>query len=963
MKSKILQSVIPFLLLGFFGYSQEVDTRLTRTIDGSFNNLTNTDWGAAGTNLLRFTDNGYSDEISTLAGDGKRPNPREISNIVFAQEGNIPDPNNLSDFCWVFGQFIDHDFGLTPDGSEPTFVEVPGGDAWFDPFRQGSAVIPMMRNQFDPSTGTNASNPRQHPNLITSFIDGSGVYGSDEERATWLRTFEGGKLKTSAGNQLPYNTDTGELDGEVDEHAPEMDDAVGLTDKLFVAGDVRANENPLLLSFHLLFVREHNRLCDELALANPDWNDEQLYQHARRMVGGFIQSITYNEWLPAMGVDLGSYEGYKEDVNPSLLNVFTAAAFRLGHTLLNGNLLLLGEGNDIEDGGFIPLRDVFFNSQSLPDIGIENFLRGMAAQTQQSFDAKLVDDVRNFLFGPPGAGGLDLASININRGRERGLPDYNTVRENFGLKKYRVFPQINPDVTVSTRLMIKYLSVNWVDPWVGMLAEQPMPGKLFGETVNAIMEYQFRNLRDGDRFYYLNDPVLSEDEKNTITQTRFRDIIIRNTDIELLQVNVFKATNPGEVCPVMEEMAVEVTTEEGLPIPGVETTIQMTNDAKVSVSDESGVSTLGEIPSCEVATLQLNRNGDAGNGLSTLDVIIAQKHILGVQLLDSPYKLLAADVNQSESISTIDLINMRKVILGIEPTFSSNQVWKFVPAAYQFPDPNEPFEEIISNNQMTFSDNPNTYYKFIGVKLGDLNGSAEMAIDNEALVTRNDEQPIVMTVADNWLETGEVYDITFTIENFASITGYQFGLEYDEEAIKVLGLSSATIPGFGEDNYGLFSDRGYLTSSWNTTLPTAVKEGVFTLSVEVLNSTQLKNSLALQSQKINNEAYDENLVAKPLQLDFEQKQSPLNGFQVYQNHPNPFVDRTQIAFQAVEAGQVTLKVYNQVGQMLYQTVKEVIPGIQVFNLRKEDIKENGLLIYKVETATEGKSLKMLAVDQ
>ena len=774
MRSKILQSVIPFFLLGYLGFSQEVDTRLTRTIDGSFNNLTNTDWGAAGTNLLRFTDNGYSDGVSTLAGDGKRPNPREISNILFAQESSIPDPNNLSDFCWVFGQFIDHDIGLTPDGSEPAFVEVPGGDPWFDPFRQGSAVIPMMRNAFDPSTGTSATNPRQHPNLITTFIDGSAVYGSDEERATWLRSFEGGKLKTSAGDMLPYNTNTGELDGEVDEHAPEMDDAVGLAEKLFVAGDVRANENPLLLSFHLLFVREHNRLCDELALANPDWNDEQLYQHARRIVSGLIQSITYNEWLPAMGVELGSYEGYKEDVNPSLLNVFTSAAFRLGHTLLNGNLLILDEGGNEQEGGSVPLRAVFFNPESLPEIGIESFLRGMAAQTQQAFDAKIVDDVRNFLFGPPGAGGLDLASININRGRERGLPDYNTIRENFGLKRYRVFPQINSDVTVSTRLMIKYLSVNWVDPWVGMLAEQPLPGKLFGETVNAIMEYQYRNLRDGDRFYYLNDPVLSEEEKNTIAQTRFRDVILRNTDIELLQVNVFKATDQNEVCPLMEEMAIEITTEEGTPIPGVETTIQMTSDTKESVSDDLGVSTMGEIPSCEVATLQLNRNGDAGNGLSTLDVIIAQKHILGVQRLDSPYKLLAADVNQSESISTIDLINMRKVILGIESTFSSNLVWKFVPATYQFPDPSEPFEEVIANNQMTFSDNPSTYYKFIGVKLGDLNGSAEMAIDHNEIVTRNGQQPVVMTVADNWLEAGQVYEVTFTIKDFASITGYQF---------------------------------------------------------------------------------------------------------------------------------------------------------------------------------------------
>ena len=282
---RILLQVAVVLLLSSAVHAQETSILTVRTIDGTENNLTNPDWGSAGDNLLRITDVGYSDGVS-VPGGLDRPNPRNVSNVLFAQEGLKNDVRGLSDYTWVFGQFIDHDIGLTPDGNEPAFIEVPRGDEWFDPGRSGNAIIPMMRNLFDPSTGTGPDNPRQHPNLITAFIDGSGVYGSDEERANWLRTFEDGKLKTSSGDLMPYNTVTGEIDSEVDHDAPEMDNPVGLTEKLFVAGDVRANENPLLAAFHILFVREHNRLCDELIIEHPDWTDEELYQHARRMVGG-----------------------------------------------------------------------------------------------------------------------------------------------------------------------------------------------------------------------------------------------------------------------------------------------------------------------------------------------------------------------------------------------------------------------------------------------------------------------------------------------------------------------------------------------------------------------------------------------------------------------------------------------------------------------------------------------------
>ncbi len=448
---------------------------------------------------------------------------------------------------------------MVDGGTEPLNIPVPSGDVYFDPNGTGTVVIEMSRSAYDPATGTDPSNPRAFPNGISSFVDASGVYGSDEEKANWLRTFEGGKLKTSAGDLLPYNTTTGEYDAVVDPNAPEMAMPNPSLTKWFVAGDVRANENICLTSCHTLFVREHNRLCDELAGANPTWTDEQLYQHARKIVGGLVQAIVYEEWLPTLGVHMEEYTGHDPTLETGIYNVFSASAYRYGHSVINSNIVRLNNDGGVISQGNILLRDAFFNPPVLVDGGgIDPLLKGMATQVEQDFDAKMIHDLRNFLFGPPGSGGLDLASLNINRGRERGLPDYNTARVDFGLPHVDSFDDMTSNSELNNLLEIVYGDVDNIDSWVGFLAEDHMSTTLFGMTVMTIMDRQFTLLRDGDRFYYENDPWLSLEEKEEIKNTRMVDIILRNSGALHLQDNVFLArihTATNEV----ETQAVEMT--------------------------------------------------------------------------------------------------------------------------------------------------------------------------------------------------------------------------------------------------------------------------------------------------------------------------------------------------------------------------------------------------------------------
>ncbi len=549
-------TLLAFVSVSFL-YGQEY-----RTIDGTGNNLANPTWGAVEEDQLRMMPSEFADGIGEPAGDD-RPNPRTISNVIFSQPDALPDPMGLSDYAWVFGQLIDHDITLVPNNADERMdISVPLGDPVFDPLGTGFLSLKMSRSKYNPNTGHLLNHPREYPNEITAFIDGSMVYGSDEYRASWLRSFRDGKLRTSTGDLLPYNTVSGELGSIQDLLAPPMDNENPYNSKLFVAGDVRANENPLLTTLHTLFVREHNRLCDELKADNPDWDDEMLYQRARKILGGIIQAITYEEWLPTMGLRIPPYTGYDSSVNPGIMNVFSVAAFRFGHTLLNGTILRMDNDGSTMPVGNLSLRNAFFNPAAIQEMGdIYSYLVGMGVQVQQSFDAKVIDDIRNFLFGPPGQGGLDLAAININRGRDRGLPDYNSIRKAIGKAPISDFSELCRDEDLNERLRDLYENnVDNIDAWVGLLAEDRIrDDALFGESVMAILEDQFRKLRDGDRFYYENDPDLTIEEKEEIKNTTLADVIMRNSSVDYMQGNVF----------VAEERVVTSYAANDLPVLGM----------------------------------------------------------------------------------------------------------------------------------------------------------------------------------------------------------------------------------------------------------------------------------------------------------------------------------------------------------------------------------------------------------
>lgn len=508
-----------------------------RRIDGYGNHLDVPDAGTPGHPMRRLLPNDYADGLGEPSG-GDRPSARAISNAVASQQVTVENARGATDFLWQWGQFVDHDLDETPvaDPAEPLDIGVPAGDSWFDPDGSGRIVIAMNRSHGEPVDGV-----RQQINEITAFIDASNVYGSDEERAYALRRLDGsGGLKTTDsvhGPLLPYN------DGG-------FANAPGSSADWFLAGDVRANEQAGLTAMHTLFVREHNHWVREMGRANPELSEDDLYQFARMIVGAEMQHITYTEFLPLLlGPEaIRPYRGFRDEVDPTIANEFATGAYRLGHSLLPAIVRRVGPDGATIDAGDLPLAEAFFDPSLIEDHGIDSILRGLASQRCSELDGMLVDGVRNFLFGPPGAGGFDLAALNIQRGRDHGLPSYNATRRGLGLPPARGWRDVNPDPEVRARLASVYRSVEEIDLWVGGLCEPHVPGAMVGPVFHRILVDQFTRLRDGDRFWY--EQALPPEVLEMVRRQRLSDVIRRNTRIgDELQDDVFLIDMPGADAP------------------------------------------------------------------------------------------------------------------------------------------------------------------------------------------------------------------------------------------------------------------------------------------------------------------------------------------------------------------------------------------------------------------------------
>lgn len=270
---------------------------------------------------------------------------------------------------------------------------------------------------------------------------------------------------------------------------------------------------------HTIFVAEHNRLTLELADLNPHWSDEKLYQETRRIIGAIFQHITYREFLPlVLGKEVcrlfdleleprGYYQRYDPKANPTVANAFSAAAFRFGHALVQGSIMR-SDMNYRWLNNNVSLHE----ESSRGDIGgigsLQRIIRGLATQRTLKRDEFMSPELTNHLFQSSSFPfGMDLAAINIQRGRDHGLPAYVDWRQPCGLSAIKSWEDMETVAgpNSAARMRRAYDNVEDIDLFVGGISERPVVGGLVGPTFACIIAQQFSNLRRGDRFWYEND--------------------------------------------------------------------------------------------------------------------------------------------------------------------------------------------------------------------------------------------------------------------------------------------------------------------------------------------------------------------------------------------------------------------------------------------------------------------------
>uniref|UniRef100_A0A8C7NF15 NAD(P)H oxidase (H2O2-forming) n=1 Tax=Oncorhynchus mykiss TaxID=8022 RepID=A0A8C7NF15_ONCMY len=542
--------------------------------DGWYNNLAYHSRGAVGSPLVRLLPARYSDGVLQPLQEPQLPNPRRVSDVTARGPSGLPSAHNQTVLSVFFGYHVVFEIqDSRPPGCPPEFmhIPVPEGDPVFDPNRTGRVLLPFQRGPWEKHSSQSPNNPRTQVNLVTAWLDGSSIYGPSSSWSDALRSFSGGLLASGEQWDMPKRRGGSNLmwsaaDPSTGQHGPEG---------LYELGNGWGNENVFTMAEGIVWFRYHNYIASRLREKHPSWSDEDLFQSARKTVVATFQNIAFYEWLPGF---LGekTMSPYLGKNNRPSFNLLACHVCHRDFFLLPA----LGHRNRTchfqkvvnVDGSASPalrLCNSFWNRQN-PNLksgqDIDRLIMGMTSQIAEREDNVIVEDLRDYMYGPLRFSRSDLVALTVQRGRDFGLPSYNQVREGLGLVPVERWGDVNPQLNttnpqVLSELITQYLyhgDISKLELFPGGLLESvDGPGQVF----STIILDQFNRIRNGDRFWFENtqNGLFTAEELQAIRNTTFHDVItaVTGAEAEDIQRRVF-FWKDGDPCPQPSQ----VTTSE-----------------------------------------------------------------------------------------------------------------------------------------------------------------------------------------------------------------------------------------------------------------------------------------------------------------------------------------------------------------------------------------------------------------
>ena len=380
-----------------------------------------------------------------------------------------------------------------------------------------------------------------------------------------------------------------------------------------------------------------------------------------------------------------------------------------------------------------------------------------------------------------------------------------------------------------------------------------------------------------------------------------------------------------------------------------------------AVTDDEGTYEFAELPFLDGYMVQPTSSGSHSNGVSTLDLVLVQRHILGLQDLEGAHKLIAADVNGSSNISGADIVELRKVILGVREEFTNNTSWKFIPTNFEFEDPAYPWTyptEIELEQLFVDTDEMNFY----GIKIGDVNGTATNLYDEAESEVRS--SGLSLSIVNTEFTSGSAVSLPVIVESGMDIEGMQMTINFDATVLSFNGITADQASISTSHINATQAERGIITISYDDVLGLELNADDILMSLDfiALTDASVDGNLEINSEVLAAEAYDlsHNTVSVTLDIRDEYRNQN-NGHVVLTTTPNPFSDVTNIRFTLPADQSATITVLDASGRVMMNMTRAFTAGVNTVEVTRDQLSSDGLYYYQLETAERTIVKKMIMV--